>query len=114
MRHIIISRGGARLLHSVAVADTFLTRLRGLLFRPMPAAGEGLLLTRCGQIHTFGMRYAIDALFLSKDGDVLHIERRLAPGRAGPFVAGCRQVLELSAGEAERCGIREGDRLQAE
>ena len=92
------------------VATRPLQRMRGLLGRRDLPDGEGILLRRAGSIHTFFMRFPIDAVFLDGDGRVLKVAADVKPWRA----AGCRgarAVLELSAGECERRGVRPGDRV---
>ena len=93
------------------VADRPLTRLRGLLGRRALPAGEGLLLRPAPSIHTWFMRFPIDAVFLSAELEVLAVRAempawRMAAGR------GARAVLELAAGEAGRRGLMPGSRLQ--
>jgi uncharacterized membrane protein (UPF0127 family) len=93
------------------VADTPLTRLKGLLGRSGLRSGEGLLIRPTSAIHTCFMRFPIDAVFLDRDLVVL---RAVSDVPAWRF-AGCRRaraVLELAAGEIRRRGIRPGDRLQ--
>lgn len=58
----------------------------------------------------FFMRFAVDAVFLGADGVVLRVAGGLRPWRAASQ-RGARAVLELAAGEAERRGVRPGDRL---
>ncbi|MFL5908087.1 MAG: DUF192 domain-containing protein [Solirubrobacterales bacterium] len=65
----------------VPVADTFLSRLFGLALLPRERAGPGLLIPRCRSVHTFGMRFALDLLFLDADRRVIEIRRALPPGR---------------------------------
>jgi uncharacterized membrane protein (UPF0127 family) len=93
------------------VADTVLTRLKGLLGRPELASGEGLLIRPTNAIHTCFMRFPLDAVFLDADLVVLRTVSHL---RAWRFAAcrGSRSVLELAAGEISRRGIRPGDRLR--
>jgi len=84
--------------------------MKGLLGRKGLPSGEGLLLRPAGSVHTWFMRFPIDAVFLDGEGRVLKIAADLRPWRA----AGCRgarAVLELSSGESERRGVRPGDRL---
>ena len=59
--------------------------MRGLLGRSEPPEGEGILLRPAGSIHTFFMRFAIDAVFLDRELVVVGIEPQLGPGapRAG-------------------------------
>jgi uncharacterized membrane protein (UPF0127 family) len=92
------------------VADSPWARMRGLLGRRGLESGEGLLLRPTGSVHTFFMRFPIDVVFLSRDGDVLKVARALPAWRT----AGARRakaVLELAADEADRRGIRVGTRL---
>lgn len=65
------------------------------------------MLLRTRQVHTFGMSFPIDAVYVSAEGLVLKI-RTLPPARMGPLVWGARWVLEMEAGEAQRLGISEG------
>jgi uncharacterized membrane protein (UPF0127 family) len=92
------------------VADSPWARMRGLLGRRGLESGEGLLLRPAGSVHTFFMRFSIDVVFLSRDGEVLKVASALPPWRT----AGARRAkgaLELAAGEAEHRGIRVGTRL---
>jgi len=85
------------------VAETFAERTRGLIGRPPPPPGRGLLIPRCNAIHTLFMRYPIDAAFLDRKGDVVKVVRNIRPGRL--FVWGgwrVRQVLETASGQP-RC-----------
>jgi uncharacterized protein len=94
------------------VAARPLRRMRGLLGRRDLPQGEGILLRPAASIHTFFMRFAIDAVFLSEDGVVLGIAQAVRPWR----VAACkraRSVLELAAGESERRGLEVGQKLVA-
>jgi uncharacterized membrane protein (UPF0127 family) len=92
------------------VADTPSRRLRGLLGRDELLPGSGLLIRPAASIHTWFMRFAIDAVFLDRDGVVLRIAERLAPYRVASQ-RGARAVLELAAGECARRGLHVGERL---
>jgi len=92
------------------VADSPWPRMRGLLGRRGLESGKGLLLKPAGSVHTFFMRFPIDVVFLSREGDVLKVARALPAWR----LAGARRAkaaLELGADEAERRGISVGTRL---
>lgn len=91
----------------IRVATTFWARLRGLLGTRPDALSrrrvDGMLFPHCRAVHTWGMRYPLDLVFLDDTGAVLQVRRAVAPGRlvAGP--AGTYAVLELpSAGDKER------------
>ena len=92
------------------VADRPLARLRGLMGRRNLPRGNGLLLKPAPSIHTFFMRFPIDAVFLDSELSVVGVEPALAPWRLAGR-RGARAVLELGAGEAARVGLREGTRL---
>ena len=75
MSHLrIINRTRGTVVGSrVAVASGWWSRLRGFLGRPKPHEGEGILLVSCNMVHTFGMTFPLDILFLSAEGRVLDI-----------------------------------------
>ncbi|MGH3092717.1 MAG: DUF192 domain-containing protein [Gaiellaceae bacterium] len=101
---------GSTVCERCLLAETPLTRLRGLLGRAGLERGEGILLRPASSIHMWFMRFAIDAVFLDRDDRVLRIAADLRPWR----LAGCRgakAVVELAAGECARVGLREGDTL---
>lgn len=63
------------------VARTFRERARGLIGRPRPREGEGMLIERCNAIHTFFMKYEIDAVFIGRDGSIVKVVRSIRPWR---------------------------------
>lgn len=80
------------------VAETSYERMRGLIGRKRLAPDEALLIPHCNCIHTFFMRYAIDARFLDAAGNVVKTVRNIRPWRL--FVWGgwrARQVLETAS-----------------
>jgi uncharacterized membrane protein (UPF0127 family) len=91
-------------------ADTFMTRLFGLIPRRSIGEEEGLWLEPCAMIHMCFMSFAIDAVFLDRKMRVLRVIT-LKPWRVSPWVAGARGVLELPSG---RCAgrVEEGDVLE--
>jgi uncharacterized protein len=93
------------------VADRLLPRMRGLLGRRGLASGEGLMLKPAPSVHTFFMRFPIDAVFLDRDGSVLKVRSHLRPWRVAG-ARGAHATLELAAGEAARRGIDQGVRLE--
>jgi uncharacterized membrane protein (UPF0127 family) len=97
-----------RVAFHARVADSFVLRARGLLGRPAPVLGDGLLITPCRSIHTIGMNYAIDVLFLTKDGVIAKIIPALKPWRAAWGPRGATDVLELVAGAADVLDLRKG------
>lgn len=92
---------------SVRRADTFFSRLIGLLFSPPLQPGHGLLIVPCAAVHTAFMRFAIDVVFLDRAGHIKKIVPHLKPWRASAC-AEAWQTLELAAGEAQRMGLTLG------
>jgi uncharacterized protein len=102
---------GSLVCERCLLAETPLTRARGLLGRAGLERGEGILLRPASSIHMWFMRFAIDAAFLDGEGRVLRVAKRLKPWR----LAGCKgakAVVELPAGECERVGLVPGDVLR--
>jgi hypothetical protein len=85
--------------------------MRGLLGRRYLPSGEGILLRPAGSIHTFFMRFPIDAVFLDRERRVLRVDESVRPWRAA-CARGAHAVLELRAGESARRGIAAGDVLE--
>ena len=80
------------------VAGSFWARARGLIGRRSLAPGTGLLIPRCNAIHTFFMRFPIDAAFLDRDNRVVKVVRNIRPWRL--FVWGgwkAAKVLETAS-----------------
>jgi uncharacterized protein len=92
-------------------ANTVLKRMVGLLNRGQLGAGEGLLLDRCYGIHTFGMRFPIDVLFLDKDLCVIRAVKALPPYRTC-VVKKSVYVLEVPVGVLDASRTGEGDQIQ--
>lgn len=109
-----LANGAAVLAERLRLADTHWTRLRGLLGTPALVAGDGLWLRPCRQVHTIGMRYAVDLAFLDADHRVLRTVDALPPGRVSPKVAEAESVLELPAGTLTRAGVAPGAALAFE
>lgn len=91
------------------VADTFLSRFKGLMLKKELLPSSGLLLKKCSRIHTCFMRFTIDVLYLDEHYTVLDSET-IAPWRVGKKVNGAYSVLELPKGES--AGYPEGVKLQ--
>lgn len=76
-------------------ADGFWERLSGLALRRAPA--HALLIPGCRSVHTWGMRFALDLVWLDATGAVIRVDRAVGPWR----VRSCRgasAVLEVPAG----------------
>lgn len=112
MRIGALYRGSNCVVPRVWLADRWPARLRGLLGRePLaPCAREGLLLTPCGAIHTIGMRYALDVVFLDEEGAIVGWRESVGPWRACS-AAGAKRTLELGPGSIDIIRPHRGERL---
>ena len=95
-------------------AESFWSRLRGLLGRSGLEPGQGMVFEPCNSVHMIGMRFAIDVVHLDRAGKVVRILPSLRPNRLGPLVWRSHVVVELPAGTAQATGTREGDQISIE
>lgn len=93
---------------------TFFKRFKGLMGRKSLAEGAGLLIEPCNQIHTFGMKFAIDTLTLDKDDVILYIDHEIQPGKIRKMVSKGRRVLELPSGTANKYMLQVGQVISVE
>lgn len=99
------------LAHYVEVADCGAKRRKGLLGREMLTAGEGLWIVPCEAVHTFGMQFPIDLVYLDRDKKVKKVRHDVPPSRLSTCLS-AHSVLELSSGSIRRTGTKPGDRLE--
>jgi uncharacterized protein len=102
----VLDPATGRVLVEADEARGFAGRSVGLLGATGLLPGRGLLL-RTSQVHTIGMLFVIDVVYITKDGRIVKV-RTLKPGRLGPVVPTARWVLELGEGEAARLGLTSG------
>lgn len=95
----------------ILIADTFITRFAGLMFRKKLPASTGLFLAPCNSVHMCFMRFAIDVVYLDKEYTIIKVVKHLRPWIGMSFCNHAWAVLEMVAGEAERCGCKEGEKL---
>ncbi len=93
----------------VALADSWMSRLRGYLGRPQPRPGDGLLLSPCNSIHMWGVRFPLDVVFLTGAGEVVAVREGLEPNSRPVRVSGSRYVLEVPPGTIRSTGTAVGD-----
>ncbi|PCG83664.1 hypothetical protein CIB93_23495 [Streptomyces sp. WZ.A104] len=91
------------------IAASYRARTRGLLGRD--GIEGALMLTPCGSVHTFRMRFPIDVAYLDRKFRVLAV-RTMKPGRLGLPRLRARHVVEAEAGMMERWGVRPGVRVE--
>lgn len=88
------------LLSDAKIADSFKSKLIGLLNKKSLDNNEGLFLRNCSSIHCFFMKITIDVVYLSKDMKVLYKET-IKPWKIGKLVKNCSHILELAKGMAK-------------
>lgn len=104
---------GVLLGAEIIVAGDSRTRRTGLLKHKRLDPGQGLWIVPCEAVHTFGMTFPIDVLFLSRSKKILKIR----PGMMRRKIAIClraHSVLELPAGTLQQTGTLPGDQLEFE
>lgn len=101
---------GLPLACRVRRASSFIERGRGLLGHPPLLPGQALWIARCPSIHTVGMRYPIDVVFLDADHCVLRVAIGVSPLRFR-WCKGAVRVVELLSDQAAILNIRCGQQL---
>lgn len=109
---IINKETGRVLAREAVLADTFWRRLQGLLGkRSLEQGTQGLVLSPCRAVHTMGMLFPLDLLFVSSTGEILRAISSFPPWRFSPGVRGAHFVVELPAGMITATGTEEGHHL---
>ncbi len=96
---------------AIDVANTSSKRRTGLLKHAGLAKGQGLWIVPCEAVHTFGMKFSIDVLFLNKKRKVLKIREDMGRRRIALCLR-AHSVLELPAGTVAATGTQPGDELE--
>jgi hypothetical protein len=103
---------GQCLAEDVALANTFLKRLRGLMFRRPLAAAEAIWLRPCNGVHTFWMLFAIDVIFLDQQLRIVKLVENMRPFRVTSPHFAARSVVEMPAHTISRSSLKVGDQLE--
>ena len=98
------------LAESADVASDSGARRKGLLGRNGLAPGQGLWIVPCESVHTFGMRFPVDVVYLDRKKGVRKLRRQMAPWRISMCLP-AHSVLELPAGTIARSATRLGDQF---
>lgn len=101
--------GSVRSPGHVSVARSYWQRLRGLLGTMGLNNDEALWIDPCSSVHTFGMRYAIDVVFVDRQGVVLKVVHDMSPWRTA-WCPSAQSVYEMAAGQARARSIEPGQR----
>jgi hypothetical protein len=94
------------------VADNFWTKFRGLMgVRQLPE-GDGLLITKCDNVHTHFMRMPIDVFYINQHNCIIDIDPAMQTWRIGRKRSAAAFVIEAPSGTAQRTGSQVGDHLK--
>ena len=114
MARLVNLRNGSVVAVVIERATNALARLHGLLGRKELPVGHALAIEPCTSIHTFFMKFTIDAAFLRKDGRVIRAISGLRPWRMTRVYPSAAMVIELREGALAAADVREGDTLAFE
>jgi len=101
------------ILPHVMKTSSMMERMQGLLFRTPLREDEGLLIKPCSSIHTIGMQYDIDVVFLSNDLSIKKLFCHVKPWRCA-MSFGASMVLEMISGSIDKFGLEKNMILQWE
>ena len=87
-----------------------LERMRGLLGKPQLLRNQGLLIEPCSSVHSFGMHYPIDLIFLNKNWKITKLVHSMKPCRLA-WSWGAHMVIELVGGTLTRLEITQESKL---
>jgi hypothetical protein len=114
-RYLVFNRTRNKCLADKAEqARSIFERMKGLLGRSVEefVPGQALWIIPSDGIHTIGMRFPIDAVYLDPDGKVIKLYHELAPFRIAAIMMKSRSVLELPPGTLSRTQTEVGDILE--
>lgn len=97
--------------HSVELADTPWTRMKGLLGRTGLASDQALLITHCNSIHMFFMKFPIDVVFIDRKGLVVGLVRNIPPFHVSPIFWKSASAIELPSGTLQETRTEPGDQI---
>jgi uncharacterized membrane protein (UPF0127 family) len=95
------------------VADSSAKRRTGLLKHDRLEPGSGLWIAPCEAVHSFGMRFAIDLVYLDRKKKVRKVRREMIPRRLSACLT-AHSVLELPVGTVDASRTEPGDQLEFE
>jgi uncharacterized membrane protein (UPF0127 family) len=114
MRRVsVVNRTTSRtIFENAAMTEGFSERLTGLMFRNKPLEFDALVIDKCDSIHTFFMRFAIDAIFLNKEGRIIRIVKNIKPFRIILPISNACYVIECESRETTEQNFHTGDTIE--
>ncbi|OQY48541.1 MAG: hypothetical protein B6242_02040 [Anaerolineaceae bacterium 4572_78] len=102
---------GTTLTNKCRVANTFFSRLKGLLGSSSLESGHGLLLVNDKSVHTFFMQFAIDIIYIDSELNVIKLYPNMVPSRMSRYVSKTAYILEVPVGTIGHTQTMVGDQL---
>ncbi|MEW5693974.1 MAG: DUF192 domain-containing protein [Candidatus Hydrogenedentota bacterium] len=99
------------LISQIEKADSFLERLKGLMFRSNIDDDYGLWIEPCNSIHMLGMRFSIDVIYIDSELRILKLVKNLKPYRFS-FCFNAHSALETRSGFVAKTGLCLGEKLK--
>lgn len=96
---------------NVRAADTIFSRLRGLIGRLRLRADEGIWVVPSRGVHTLGLFFPLDLIYLDENYRVIHLIESFPSFRIGPLKTQAESVLELPTHTIYSSHTQQGDRL---
>lgn len=107
----VMTSDGRVIVRNLEVAQGFWKKLLGLMFRRDLDKDYGLAIVPCKAVHCCFMFGPIDVLFMSADGEVVHVIEGMKPWTFSPYVKKARYVLECKSGTVKRFKVQVGQKL---
>ncbi len=111
---IINTTKSVTIAQSGVMADTFFSRMIGLLSRKALEKGEALVITRCQSIHMLFMRFSIDAIFVDKNNCVVGLVKAIKPFQLSRIFLKASYVIEAPTGTIVQTETDLGDKIKIE
>jgi len=106
-----VYKNDIKILAKVKTADSFFSRLKGLMFTREMKDIDGMLIDSCKSIHTCFMMFPIDVFFINKSNEIIKVIREMHPWRMSKFYIKASRVLETMP-NADKGSLQEGDTLE--
>ena len=111
-RQIFNTTKSTVIARNVEKADTFASRMKGLLDRDSLNPDEGLIITQCQSIHMLFMKFPLDAVFVDRGNKVVGLVNDIQPFSLSPIFWNSSYVVELNVGAIEKSKTALGDVLE--
>ena len=108
---ICIARTNCVISRYPLFAKSFMQRLTGMLTRRFSDSFDGIVFRNCNAIHTLGMKFDIDVLFINPENQITALYERVKPWKSCGAKCFRATAIELPAGTIAKYGVKCGDLL---